>query len=337
MRTVIGLFDDHAEALAVYEALAEAGFAREALDLLTNDDSTDAPKLARMHERVPMPDLEVYLEGVRQGGTLVTATVEDAQVAEASEIMARYQVVNILQRWEQMRHSRGELQLSAPGGERQVLEVIEEELTIDKQQVERGRLRIYTRISERDVTEQVTLRDETLRIQRRPVNRRIAVDSATFSSRAFEIGEIDEIAVVNKYARVIEEVHLTKEIIEKLETVRATLRRSDVEIDTPPAVADYAAYGEAFRGYHRSSEAGTVGNYEAFEPAFRYGHQLAATEPFRGMPWSEIEPDARKLWEEKNPESWAQFGDSVHFAWETVRGEAAPLKLRHDEERGEIF
>jgi uncharacterized protein (TIGR02271 family) len=338
MRTVIGLFDDHHEALAAFESLAESGFDREALDVLTNDDSADEPKLARMHERVPMPDLEVYLEGVRRGGTLVTATVEDVRVAEASEVMARYAVVNIVQRWEELRAERADLQLSTPGGEEQVLEVIEEQLEIGKQEIERGRLRIYTRVSERNVSEQVSLRDETLRIQRRPVDRRIEINAQTFSSRAFEIGEVDEIAVVHKVARVIEEVRLDKETVEKLETVRATLRRSDVKVGTAPEVADYSAYDAAFQGYHRSSQGSTVGNYAAFEPAFRYGHQLAATEALRTLAWAEIEPDARQLWEEQNPGSWAQFGDSVHYAYETVRGgEQAALKISKDGGDGEVF
>lgn len=33
-----------------------------------------------------------------------------------------------------------------------------------------------------------------------------------------------------------------------------------------------------------------------------------------------IEPDARRLWEEKNPDSWEQVKDAIRFSWEQVRG-----------------
>jgi hypothetical protein len=40
---------------------------------------------------------------------------------------------------------------------------------------------------------------------------------------------------------------------------------------------------------------------EKYSPAFRFGHGLATTEPFRSQSWETIEPDVRQLWEEKNP------------------------------------
>ena len=72
MPTVIGLFD-RTEAMRAYDALLSGGSRSADLDILTNDDQDDVPKLARLGDSVPEPDVHVYLEGVRQGGTLVTA------------------------------------------------------------------------------------------------------------------------------------------------------------------------------------------------------------------------------------------------------------------------
>ena len=60
--------------------------------------------------------------------------------------------------------------------------------------------------------------------------------------------------------------------------------------------------------------------YEQYAPAFRFGHSLAATEPFRRQRWETIELDVRRLWEEKNPGTWAQLKDAIQFSWERVRG-----------------
>ena len=85
MRTVIGLFDDRNEAMRAYAALQQEGYARADLDILTSDDKDDVPKLAAMRTFVPEPDVNVYLEGVRQGGTLITANVADSAVERAAD------------------------------------------------------------------------------------------------------------------------------------------------------------------------------------------------------------------------------------------------------------
>lgn len=43
---------------------------------------------------VPEKDAHVYAEGVRRGGTLVTARVDDARAAEANAILQRYKAVD---------------------------------------------------------------------------------------------------------------------------------------------------------------------------------------------------------------------------------------------------
>jgi hypothetical protein len=98
MKTVIGLFDRADEAKRAYSALITEGYARADLDILTNDDRDDVPKLERMHSWVPEPDLDVYLTGVRDGGTIVTANVGDSAVARAASILGSFDMVNISNR-----------------------------------------------------------------------------------------------------------------------------------------------------------------------------------------------------------------------------------------------
>jgi uncharacterized protein (TIGR02271 family) len=110
--------------------------------------------------------------------------------------------------------------------------VIEEELQVGKRAVETGGVRVETKITERPVEETVTLRDETVHVERRPVNRAVGdADAAAFKEGEFVVTEIDEQAVAAKQARVVEEVVVGKEVTEREETVRDTVRRTDVEVE----------------------------------------------------------------------------------------------------------
>jgi stress response protein YsnF len=321
MPTVIGLFDERAEAMRAYDALLSGGFRSADLDILTSDDKDDVPKLARLGDSVPEPDVHVYLEGVHQGGTLVTVNTTGDNVTKAAEIMAGYHMVNIPARVEELRKTRSTLQLADPKTDEHVLEVVEEELDVGTQQIERGRMRIYSKISEREVERQVSLRDETIRVRRRPVSREVSVsDLDLFKERSYEMTEVDEEAVVHIRARVIEEVVISKEVAEKIETIRETLRRTDVEIEEVPGVRRFDDYAGDFRSYYTQRLAKSGLGYEKYSPAFRFGHSLAANEPFRSQRWETIESDVRQLWEEKNPGTWEQLKDAIHFSWERVRG-----------------
>ncbi|MGL5081030.1 MAG: YsnF/AvaK domain-containing protein [Microcoleaceae cyanobacterium] len=319
MRTVIGLFDDRNEAMRAYTALYEAGYAKADLDILTNDDKDDVPKLANMRKYIPAPDVDVYLEGVRQGGTIITANVTDSAVMRATEIMSGFDMVNVSKRAVEFQKVNADLTWSNPAQSENVIEVIEEEVEVGKEQVERGRMRIYSVVTEREVQKDVSLRDETIKVQRRPVNRTVEARADLFQERSFEMVEIDEIAKVSKTARVVEEVSLGKEVVDKIETIKETIRRQDVEIEEVPALRVFAEYEADFRNFYTSKLADRGVTYDELKPAFTYGYDLATREPFRSSPWSAVETDARRIWEDKNPGTWDQHQTVVKYAWEKVR------------------
>jgi stress response protein YsnF len=77
-------------------------------------------------------------------------------------------------------------------------------------------------------------REVTLHGERVTVERRRPVDSAAtgdaFEERTVEVRETEEVPVVEKTARVVEEVTVRKEETERTETVRDTVRRDEVEV-----------------------------------------------------------------------------------------------------------
>jgi hypothetical protein len=61
----------------------------------------------------------------------------------------------------------------------------------------------------------------------------------------------------------------------------------------------------------------TLGTYEDYEPAYRYGSDLGRDARYRGRGWSEIESDARRDWESRNPnDTWERFKSAVKRGWE---------------------
>jgi stress response protein YsnF len=110
--------------------------------------------------------------------------------------------------------------------------VIEENLNVGKREVERGGVRLRSRIVERPVEERLRLREEHVRVERVPVDRPATeADFDTFREGEIEVTETAEVPVVNKDARVVEEVRLSKDVDEREEVVRDTVRQTDVNVE----------------------------------------------------------------------------------------------------------
>ncbi len=112
------------------------------------------------------------------------------------------------------------------------LPVIEERIAVGKRQVDRGGVRVQQHVTERPVEETVSLREEHVTVERRPANQPVdATNMEAFKEGVIEVTEMGEEAVVSKQARVVEEVVVGKEVTEHQETLRDTVRRTDVEVE----------------------------------------------------------------------------------------------------------
>lgn len=112
------------------------------------------------------------------------------------------------------------------------VKIIEEDLQVGKKEVETGGLRLRSRIIERPVEESVRLRSEHVTVDRNPVNRiATEADLDNFKEGTVEMTEHAEVPVINKEARVVEEITLNKDVEETDETISETVRRTDVEIE----------------------------------------------------------------------------------------------------------
>lgn len=110
--------------------------------------------------------------------------------------------------------------------------VIKEDLEIGKREEERAGIRLRSRIVETPVEEKVRLREEHVHVEREPVDRPVSQrDLDNLQEEEIELRERAEVPVVNKEARVVEEISLNKEVTEREENIRDTVRNTEVDID----------------------------------------------------------------------------------------------------------
>lgn len=310
---------------------------------------------------VPEEEARLFEEGVRRGGTLVAVRTSDELAQQAAESLSRHGAADVIRRagtWQAQRTDKGEAAAAAEspveltpamagvkggataaastptGGGREAsfvaVPVIEEEIAVGKREVDKGGVRIYTHVTERPVTESVQLREETVTVERRPVDR----PASSEAIGAFKEGTIDvraraEEAVVAKQARVVEEVVIKKDVAERTETIADTLRRTDVAVQPlpesgaagPVRTEDFESFSDDFHRHYATTFASSGLPFTQFAPAYRYGYDLACDTRFRDRPWTTVESEAHRAWEAKNPGTWDRFKDAVRHAWQRTMGQ----------------
>lgn len=255
--TLTALYDARADAERAADRLGrEAGVARADISVIAQDGSTtgqakaaDPSFLASLRSFfVPDDDRAGYSEAIRRGGFLLTARVGDEAADRAMDILEEHGAVDLDERQQAWR-TEGTTAQAEPaegqgeGGEQRI-QLGEEQLRVGKRAAAAGRVRVRSHVVETPVEEQVTLRDEHVSVEHRRLDRAPdAADQALFAERTIEATETSEEAVVSKTARVVGEVVVGRTADERVETVRDTVRRTEVEVedDRPGAGATPAA------------------------------------------------------------------------------------------------
>lgn len=353
-RTVVGVFDDRATAQSVVEELVSSGFDRSEIEVTPNDSYTsDAARgntglsgevrdqsgggISGFFRRLfgdETPETGHFSEAVRRGSVVVTVTTDDARAERAADILDSRGAIDIDQRassWQQRGYtgydaSAAPLSSDEIQREREyytqdtadrAIPIVQEELTVGKRVVQRGGVRIYNRVIEQPVQEQVTLREEHVRIERHAVDRP-ATEADLRGGEVIEVTESAEEPVIGKRARVVEEVVVGKETTQRQETVRDTVRRTDVEVENVGG-ADYDDYFRTDFQTRYGSSAGAT--YDTYAPSYQYGYRMASDQRYQGKRWEDVESTIRSDYERQYPNSkWEQMKDSVRVGWNKVTG-----------------
>lgn len=170
------------EAQSAVNELLVAGFNKREVQLSGEDTSTAIPETAPERPRKGLEgyfqslfgmdrpeenDILIYDEAVRHGNSVVTAIAATDEKSEiATEVLTHHHPVDIDERSSEWL-GEGAGTAGASVSEAQSIPVVEEEVKIGKREVQHGGVRIYQRVSEIPVEEDLTLREERVVVERR--------------------------------------------------------------------------------------------------------------------------------------------------------------------------
>lgn len=208
----------------------------------------------------------------------------------------------------------------------QSIPVVEEQLKVGKREVQRGGVRIFSRIVETPVNETVGLREEHVDVQRRRVDEPLSPgDASAFKEQTIEMRETAEEAVVEKTARVVEEVTIGKQVSERQQQISDTVRHTEVDVqrlDGTSALSDLRDDDSYYRNHFTSTYGSTGAAYDDYAPAYSYGSQMASSGRYTGRQWDEIEPELRSDWDSRygsgGASTWEKMKAAVRHGWDRI-------------------
>ena len=267
-QTVIGIFDNTGEAHAAVAELTRSGFSRNNIDVSArntpdagmttgtsttyrDDDDDDSDSIGHFFRSLfggDDDDTHEHYSEVARRGSIVTVHAQTVEEAErAADILDDHGAVNIDERASQYRSGAG-YGAATPGAAaasttatdtNASIPIIEESMQVGKREVETGGVRVRSRIVERPVEEHLRLREEHVWVERNPVNRPASgAELSNFKEGDIEMTEHAEVPIVNKEARVVEEINVGKEVDEHDESVKGTVRKTDVDVENLRTDAD---------------------------------------------------------------------------------------------------
>ncbi len=287
-RTITAIYDSEVDARHAREQLLDAGLDDDEVRVVSHN-LTSTPVGSVDHDKgvwesikeffVGDDDRSKYSEGMRRGGYLLTALVDEEHSAEAISTLEKTNAIDLDERAEQWRSEgwtdsdtfiSGErttttvtqasagsnsqagsgaqagsasqagstFQASQAGaresdaGDERRIPVVEERLRVGKREVDRGGVRVRSYVIEEPVHEKVSLHEEHVDVQRRPVGERAATSSdELFRDQTIEVTEHGEEPVIAKEAVVKEEVIIRKTGEDRVEEIDDTVRHTEVDVD----------------------------------------------------------------------------------------------------------
>lgn len=342
-QTIVGLYDDHSTARKVVERLDDQGFSRSNIHVESHSgestDSFGSDLAGGLTQRgVPDDEARFYAEGVRRGGTLVVLEVDEDRTQDVVSVFNEHQPVQVDRRreaWQEEGYEGYDADADRYTEEEATAEreryadedvsvpVVEEEVRIGKRSVQRGGVRIHSRVVEERVEEDVTVRDEEIDVQETAVDRDLSKEEAdaAFQEQDVEMTETDEEVVVDKKAKQTGEVTARKTATDRTERVSETARRTEVSVEDIGSgerrhsdATAFADYDNDYREHYQSAYGD--GDYGDYESAYRHGHAYGSDSDYGDRSYNEVEPEMRRSYEERHGKgTWDKVKDAVKHSF----------------------
>jgi len=259
-QTITALFDSRSDATTAVDELIKAGIPRTSIRVTPESDTastTTTPSYDTSRDEkgfwaslrdmfIPEDDRYTYAEAMHRGSIMVSATVDQTQATRAEDILEQFGTVDIEEREASWRNtgwsgSTAASDIGTAGAAtasarkstdgKEVIPVVEEKLNVGKRQVTKGRVKVRSYVVETPVNEQVSLRTESVHVERRPVDRAITANEDAFRERTVEAQATSEEAVASKQARVTGEVAIKKDVEQRTKTLSDTVRSTKVDVE----------------------------------------------------------------------------------------------------------
>jgi|SRR6476659_2125937 stress response protein YsnF len=251
-QTVIALFNNATEAKRAVDTLVDQGFQRSNVDISRgntdnnyyNDDSnrdTNESGISRFFSSLfgDNDDADKYTRVAERNSSVVTVhagSIEEAR--RAADVLDASGAMDVNEKAAEYGYSTtgGDINKTSmdkrSGNETTSIPIVEENVQVGKREVETGGVRLRSRIVEKPVEENLRLREERVTVERTPVDRKATEeDLNTLKDQEIEVVEHAEVPVVSKEAKVVEEIKLNKEVEHRDETVRDTVRKTEVDVE----------------------------------------------------------------------------------------------------------
>ncbi len=300
-------------------------------------------------------DRGYYENAVNSGNCFLTVDVDERNLDTAADVLNRHSPIDVHREsgedvnaaptktrtdTRQNESIRNDTKQANRADEGKSIPVVQEELKVGKRAVLRGGVRVYSRVIDEPVEENVRLREEKVTVERTPANRASTEgDLRPGQERVFEVKEYAEEPVISKTSRVVEDVRIRKDATERTETVRDTVRRTEVDVEnlSDPKVRDTMVddvRGNVsrnagglddtdFRNDFSQRYGNSGANYDTYAPSYQYGYDMANDPRYRGRNFDEVESDLQTDYGSRYPNStWERMKDSVRYGWNKVTRKA---------------
>ena len=251
-QALVAVFDKQTEAQHAFDALMSEGFSDDQVHLASADsiEATSSKddgnghndsfghKVASFFGFGKDEDTDTYSEAVRRGNCVLSVDVaNDDEAKRAEDIIEQHDPIDIDERsaqWRESGRQGSQSDSQSMGGQtngEEIIPIVEEELQVGKRETQRSGGRVRSHNYEKPVEANVNLREQHTTVSSRAVNRSAIEAEQAYGEVDMEYRDTAEEAVVAKEARVVEEVVVGKKSSDRDETIKDSVRRTEVEVE----------------------------------------------------------------------------------------------------------
>lgn len=116
------------------------------------------------------------------------------------------------------------------------INAIEEKVTVQKQIVEKGKVRIVKKVNEEDETVTIPVATEEVKVEKIPINQIVEnAPAVRYEGDTMIIPVVKEVIIIEKKLMLVEEVHVTKHTLHMQDQRTIPLRKEEVIVERIPS------------------------------------------------------------------------------------------------------